>query len=434
MNLFGWTLSRAAAARPSEQKSVEALGIDTVIKRLEALYATASGIGVTPENCEESPTVKAIVTAITRRFGSMPVHVLRKTIGSNGRAAKEPEPNHPAERLLAKPNGWQTRVNYWMDASSWLVRYGNHYCFKARGQTGPIRNLIPLHPGSVQPKQDDEDVSLVTYEAMMRRGQRRIFRQDEIHHARTTARDGLKGDSWINDVRESIALEIAAERFGAAFFGNGAMPGLVLKFAEGSQGFKTDEERLAFVSDMETKFGKQGRFKVMLPPKGIEVGDPIPVENEKAQFNQLRMLQRTIIAGAAGVPPHLVGDLSKGTYNNVEQQGGEFTTNVILPLASVFEAAMERDLLTPDDRAGGIIIRFNPDAVLRGDFKARQEGLAIQRQNGVINPNEWRERENMNPRADKGGEEYFATGPSGQMPSGSAGVSDPPAEDDEDAD
>jgi phage portal protein BeeE len=73
---------------------------------------------------------------------------------------------------------------------------------------------------------------------------------------------------------------------------------------------------------------------------------------------------------------------------------------------------MERDLLTDDDRAGGVIIRFNMDAALRGDFKTRQEGLKIQRESGVINPNEWREREGMNPR--EGGDEYWEEGPSGQ--------------------
>lgn len=410
MNIFGLNISMS-------RKAAGDMDINTVIRRLEALYVTASGIQVTPENCEESPTVKAIVTAVTRRFAAMPVHVYLKT-RSNGRASKEPQPNHPVERLLNKPNNWQTNVAYWMDASSWLLRYGNHYCWKGRGQTGPIRRLVPFQPGAVTPKQDDEDLSLVTYEVQMKGGRKRTFDADEVHHARTTARDGLVGDSWINDVRESIALEIAAEKFGASFFGNGAMPGITFKFSEGSQGFKTDEERKRFVEDFQESFGKKGRFKAILPPKGIEMGPPIPVENEKAQFNQLRMLQRTIIAGAAGIPPHLVGDLSKGTYNNVEMQGIDFTTNAILPLCRTFESAMERDLLTDADRTSGVIIRFNLDAIQRGDFKTRQEGRAIQRQNGVINANEWRESEGMNPRPDDGGDDYYEQGPSGQTPAG----------------
>jgi hypothetical protein len=75
---------------------------------------------------------------------------------------------------------------------------------------------------------------------------------------------------------------------------------------------------------------------------------------------------------------------------------------------------MERDLLTKDDRNGGIIIRFNLDGLLRGDFFTRQQGLKLQREAGVINASEWREAEGMNPRTDPGGLVYWDTGPSGQ--------------------
>jgi phage portal protein BeeE len=115
------------------------------------------------------------------------------------------------------------------------------------------------------------------------------------------------------------------------------------------------------------------------------------------------------------VPPHLVGDLSKGTFNNVEQQSLDFVQHAVLPHPRIFEAAMERDLLTDEDRAKGVIIRFNLDAALRGDFKSRQEGLKIQREMGVINANEWREEEGRNPiRDEDGGEVYWVKGPSGQ--------------------
>lgn len=402
----------------------DTISLDTLIKRLDAIHETSSGVAVTPENCEEAPTVKAMVTAVTRRFAVMPVHVYRKTT-SGGRTKKEIDQSHPVERLLRTPNEWQASTSYWMDSVSWLMRYGNYYAFKARGQTGPIRRLLPLHPSNCHPEQADDWT--VTYRTTLKGGQQEDYPLSSVHHARLSARNGVKGDSPVLDIREAIAMEIAAEKFGASLFGNGAMPGLVFKFAEGSAGFKTNEERLQFIEDMQNAYRGKGRFKAIMPPKGVELGQQIGIENDKAQFLELRQYQRTVIAGAWGCPPHLVGDLSKGTFNNVEMQGIEFSTNVILPLARVFESAMERDLLTDDDRRSGVIIRFNPDAVLRGDFKSRQEGLAIQRQNGVINANEWREREDMNPRTDDGGEGYYEQGPSGQQPAGS------PSEDDSDA-
>ena len=190
---------------------------------------------------------------------------------------------------------------------------------------------------------------------------------------------------------------------------------MVFNYAQGSQGFKTDEERNRFIEEFQSVYAKRGRFKALLLPKGIEVGPPVAVDNEKAQFLATRQYQRTVIAGAFGVPPHLVGDLSSGTFNNVEQQSLDFIINVVLPYVRIFEAALERALLTDEDRRSGVIIRFNIDAALRGDFKTRQEGLNIQRQAGVISPNDWREAENMNPISeDDGGETYWQQGPSGQ--------------------
>lgn len=400
------------------RKANNALTIDQVIKRLDAIFETASGVTVTPENCEDSPTVKAIITAVTRRFAVMPVHVYQKTRTSAGLAKKELQPNHPVEKLLARPNDWQSRANYWMDSASWLMRYGNFYAYKGRGVTGPIRQLKPLLPGSVRMEQDDNwDV---TFKVSQNSGRQQEYTMDAMHHVRLSARNGFCGDSPVMDSRESIAVEIAAEKFGAALFGNGAMPGMVFEYIEGSQGHKTDTERQQFVEDVQRTYAKKGRFKALMMPKGIKLGTQIGIDNDKAQFLGLREYQRTVIAGAFGIPPHLVGDLSKGTYNNVEQQDSNFTTNVILPLVTIFEAAMERDLLTDEDRRNGIIIRFNPDAIIRASFIDRQNGLAIQRQNGVINADEWREHENMNPRADGGGEAYYMQGPSGQQPSSNA--------------
>jgi HK97 family phage portal protein len=145
-----------------------------------------------------------------------------------------------------------------------------------------------------------------------------------------------------------------------------------------------------------------------LLPKGIEQKEPIRIENDKAQMLESRKYQRTVIAGAFGVPPHLVGDLERATFNNVEQQDADFTSNVVQPVATAFEAAMERDLLTEEDYRSGIIIRFNLDSILRADFKSRQEGSRIQREGGMLSANEWREREGMNPiPKDKGGDDYI---------------------------
>jgi HK97 family phage portal protein len=425
MRLFGLDLSWS---RP--EAKAQTLSLDQLIRRLEAVYETVSGIAVTPDTALLSPTVQAVVRAVSAKISTLPVHVFVKSL-SRGRTKKELLANHPVARLLSQPNERQDRVSYWLDAVSWLMRYGRFYAFKARGVTGPIRRLEPLPPAHVTEEQQD-DLS-VLYRVHRSQGESRMYTRAQIHHARGMSRDGVIGDSPVMNARESIALEIAAEKFGGAFFGNGAMPALIFQYIASGAGHRTEEDRKQFIEDVQQAYTGRGRFRAMLLPKGVEVArDPIALDNDKAQFLQTRQYQRTVIAGAFGVPPHLVGDLTKGTYNNVEQQSLDFVQNVVLPYVRIFEAAMERDLLTDDDRAGGVIIRFNLDGALRGDFQTRQQGLKIMREAGVINPNEWREREDMNPR--EGGDEYWDQGPSGQGPGGRRMADAEPARADEDTD
>src|SRR6185369_811497 len=159
----------------------------------------------------------------------------------------------------------------------------------------------------------------------------------------------IEGDCSVEDVQTAIALEILAEKFGASFFQNGALPLLVFSFMQGSKGFKKPEDEKQFIDDFQNALGGSKRFRAFMTPAGIDKPTPIPIENDKAQFLETRKYQRTVIAGAFGVPPHLVGDLERATFNNVEQQDSDFTLNVIMPIAQAFEAAMERDLLTDKD-------------------------------------------------------------------------------------
>lgn len=392
----------AMASLPQEKQNVFDLDV------LKRIIGVQQGIiaDVSPETCMKSPTVHAIITAITRRFAVTPLHVYRKT-RKDGRDNKELLADHPVAKLLAYPNSFQSRVDYWMDATSWFARYGCFYAFKSRGKTGPIRSLLPMNPRNVTVKQDPNTWNVIYEWGGGTEGQQ-TYTPSQVHTARGPARNGFSGDSPVNDVAQSIALEIAAESMGATLFSNGAIPLMVFKYMTGTQRFKDEESEKQFIEDFQAQFSGTKRHKALLLPKGIEQGTPLEIDNDKAQFIETRRYQRTVIAGAWGVPPHLVGDLERATFNNVEQQDQDFTGNVIMPIAQAFEAAIERDLLTTDDVNSGVIVRFNLDSVLRADFKSRQEGSQIQRQNGAISANEWREREGMNPISEEdGGDEYI---------------------------
>lgn len=414
MKLFGWDVEFLNVVRSSRAQEIAVkeaadptaggIDIDTLMARLHAAHETVSRIHVSPETCMQSPTVQAIVQSVSKRLAILPFQVLQKST-KNNRPVKTPLPDNPAQLLLDTPNNFQSAPNWMMDMGSYLVRWGASYNYKARGNTGPIRRLIPLYPGSVDVDQDDQWNLSFRYSAS--NGPRDIAASDMMY-IRGLTRDGYCPRSPVMDVRETIALEIAAERFGAAFFGNGAMPFLIFKFIQGSKGFKTAEEQTRFTEDFQRAYAQGQRFKALALPAGMEVSDPVSPENNKAQFLETRKYQRTVIAGAWGVPPHMVGDLTSGTFNNVEQQSLDFIVNVVYPFVRLIEAQMELDLLTVIDRKNKIIVRANLEAALRGDFASRQTGLNVQRRAGIINANEWRERENMNPIGeDEGGEDYW---------------------------
>ncbi len=389
------------------------LSINTVIARIEALQASASGVTVTAENCMQSPTVAAIIGQVTKRMSTLPVHVY-ETGEKNGRATRERIRNHPLENLLRAPNDWTDSTSWMLDAVSQYMRHGNYVAVIGRGQTGPVRKLWMQNAGNVRVKLDN-DTKTLSYEVYNQRGGVNRYGIDEIFHVRGSSRDGIWGDSFIELCRGAIALEIAAENMAGAAFGNGAQPGMVFEFEPGVAGFKDDEARDKFVKEFTTATSGRKRFASMLLPKGIKVGQAIAHDYEAVQMLTSRQYQRTVICGALGAPPHLAGDLAKMTFGNSEQVSLDLVQGLLLPVVKSFEAAFERQLLTDDDRRKGRVVRINLDAALRGDFKSRQEGLAIQRDRGIINPNDWREHENMNPIAAKdGGETYWKDGPSGQ--------------------
>jgi len=368
-----------------EQKAEQ---FETVLQRI---VAAASGLSefVTPETCMKAPTVQALVTAISRRISITPVHVL-ETSESNGREIKKRLPKHPVARLLRRPNDWQSTVDYWQDLTSSLVRHGKFFAVKGKGQTGPIRKLFPINASDVTVKQDTDTLAVSFQHNAVN------IPMSKVHYIRGPARNYYDGDSPVDNIKTAIGLEIACEEYGATFFHNGAIPLLFLKYAQGMKGFKTPTDEKKFVDDFQEKFSGRNRHKAFLLPPGIEPQD-VNIENDKAQFLETRKFNQTVIAGAWGVPPHLVGNLENGTYNNVEQQDKDFTLNVIMPYIKIIESAMERDLLTDRDRNNGIVIRFNMDATLRADFKSRMEGYQIQIQNAMMTPNEGRENEGENP-------------------------------------
>lgn len=375
---------------------VNQLELDVELERIFGPIGgtTASGMNVTTESALRVSTVYACVRLISESIAQLPLSILRQD-GEN----LSPATDHPVYSLLKdRPNEWQSAFEY-VEMKVWdILLSGNAYSFKVPGTRG-IQELIRLNPARVKPEQD-KDTLKVTYRIRMADGSARVFDQSEIMHWRGPG-DGLVGMNPIEKHRETIGLAMATREHGARVFKNGARPAGLLIQEVGKELSPTARENLK-KDFAELYEGVPNAGKTAILPVGISF-ETVNISNKDAQYLDTRKFQRSEIASIFRVPPHMIGDLEKATFDNIEMQSIEFVVFTLGAWLRRIEQAIKRDLLDDDD----LFPKFNVNALLRGDSKSRAEALQIQRRNGVINANEWRKIEDMNPRTDPGGDEYI---------------------------
>jgi HK97 family phage portal protein len=361
----------------------------------------SSGENVTPQNAMRCTTVHAIIRALTNSIGSFPVMVYQLQRDSDGKETLEPIPEHSVMKLLKVPNKSQTQTMYMRMCMTHVGLWGNHISIKGQGATGPIRFLRPVHPEQVRIDEDDPQNPI--YKITFKKGQEREFPPREILHITGGINiEGLMATSPVALASEAIGLCLAAERLLAELYGNGAIPAFLLTGGK----FTDKEQYQMWIDSFKQTYGAGGdRGGVAMLPEGMDAKE-LTFKPMDAQLLEARKFQRTEIASVWGVPPHKLADLERATFSNIEHQGVEFAQDVMLPYVRLFEQAMERDLLSIDDRRNGVVIRFDLDAAVRADFKARVEGYAKLHSVGAMSPNEIRAREGMNPRTDPEGDAY----------------------------
>lgn len=226
----------------------------------------------------------------------------------------------------------------------------------------------------------------------------------DVLHIPALGFDGLVGYSPIAMARNSIGMAIACEDFGASFFRNGAAPSGVLEHP----GVLKNPEKLR--AAWEAQYGgsrNSGRVAVL--EEGMKF-NPIAIPPEQARFLETRKFQVDEIARIFHVPPHMIGDLERSTFSNIEQQSLEFVKYTLNPWVCRWEQALTRSLLSPKEKRE-YSIKFNVDGLLRGDYQSRMNGYAVGRQNGWMSANDILELENMDKISEEqGGDLYLVNG------------------------
>jgi len=396
-------------ARPQASASLATgLTLDEALSRLGAFGPADSGVSVTVDNAQGLAAVAACERVVGDDIAHLPLVLYRRD-----RNRVVPDRDNPLYRLLHdRPNEWQTSFEWRRLKQRDLFYRGVAYSLIVRGPRREPIELIRLHPDRMKAVQDPSTLA-VTFEFSRPDGRRVVLSRRDVLVVRGTTDDGITPLSPIALHRNTIGTGLAMRKHGGSFFANGAKPLGVVTIEPGHD--MTEPGRAAFRADFdEMHAGNERAHRVAIMPPGLKY-EPVTISNEDAQWLEAQGMNRSEICGLFGVPPHKIGDLSRATFSNIEHQALEYVTGSLAPRLVNWEQAIARDLL---DGAASRFVRFNVDALLRGDAKSRNEALQIQRRNGVISANEWRQLVDLNPRTDAGGDEYIVErnmGPQGQQ-------------------
>lgn len=376
--------TRASLERPSTPLSGAAL--------LAAFGAmpSASGTYVTPSTALQIAAVYACVRVIAETIGTLPVHVYRRL--PRGRELVMPS-EHSAARLLdIGPNDEMSPVDLFETMTGHVLLWGNAYSEVNRSPVdGSLQSIWPLRPDRTTPVRNSRNA--LVYESVDETGQPTRRRSDRILHIRGLSYDGLIGYTPITLARETLGMAKSTADYGARFFANDSRPGGVLQ----TDGQLSPDaiNRLKTTWEAAHSAGAGQSHKVAVLEQGLK-WQSVGMPNDDAQWLDTRKYTRSEIAGLFRVPAHLINDLEKATFSNIEQLGQEFATLCIAPWAVRIEKACNKTLFTEAER-GQLFVRFNLGGLVRGDISSRYTAYATARQNGWMSANEIRELEDMNP-------------------------------------
>ena len=367
---------------------------------------TTSGKTVTERSAMQMTAVYSCVRILSEAVAGLPLHLYKYT-NSGGKAMAL---DHPLYRLLHdEPNPEMSSFVFRETLMTHLLLWGNAYAQIIRNGKNEVSALYPLMPNKMSVDRDEGGRLYYTYyrgsdEAIKNKEFAVTLQPSDVLHIPGLGFDGLVGYSPIAMAKNAIGMAIACEEYGAKFFANGAAPGGVLEHP----GTIKDPQRVR--ESWQSTFGGSGNAnKIAVLEEGMKY-TPIGISPEQAQFLETRKFQINEIARIFRVPPHMVGDLEKSSFSNIEQQSLEFVKYTLDPWVIRWEQSIQRSLLSSDEKAA-YFVKFNLEGLLRGDYQSRMNGYAIGRQNGWMSANDIRELENLDRiPAEDGGDLYLING------------------------
>lgn len=344
-----------------------------------------SAVRVSPETAIRTSSVLSCVRVLSETIAALPL-VLYRRVGED----KERASDLPLSRILGRrPNSWQTRFEFIEGNILHLCLYGNSFNLIVPGDSGAVTELHPLHPAGMKCQQLPDMSIRYTYQPPGT-GRQIIYRDEQIMHTRWLSLDAVTGMVPIELGKDAIMLARSLEQHASRFFANNAMPGLVLHTDQALP--REIREQLREQWDSRHS-GAQRAGRTAVLSNGLKV-ETIGSSLEANQFAELRTQSILDVCRVFRMPPHLVQELGRATWGNIESEQISFVSGTIVPWLRRLEGSIERDLLTNPDE---LFAEFLVEGLLRGDTITRYQAYEIGLRNGWLTVGEVRRRENLNP-------------------------------------
>lgn len=378
--------------------------IEQVIREVFASSPAMSGENVNASSAMRVAAVYACVRVLSESVSQVPLILYRRDGSSKVR-----EPSHPASVLMnVRPNRWQTAFEFRELMMGHACLRGNAYAYKAGA--GRFMQLIPIHPDRITVS-DNLDGS-PRYTLSGSDGTPSEVPADRLLHIRGP----FGGASPIEAFRETVGVAMATQRHQAKLFANGAKFHGFLKHPGKLSGDAGKRLRESF----DAEHGGKNSFKTPLLEEGLDYVK-VGMTSEDSQTIETYKMTRSEIASIFRVPPHMIGDLDRATFSNIEHQSIQFVTQSVMPWWRRWELALSRDLLSESER-DTYYFEHLAEGLLRGDTATRYQAYGLAIRDGWMSRNEVRERENLD-EAD--GLNEFLVPLNMTNPQGASGNADP---------
>ncbi len=349
---------------------------------------TAAGMRISEEGAMRMAAVYACVRVLAEGVAALPYKLYRR----DGRARHE-APQHPLYRVLHdQGNDVMTSMELRELQMVHLALWGNFYGERQYDGGGNLVGIWPIDPWRVAVRRVQKGNRIaLAYDVWQKDGQRVTLRSDQVFHLRGIGFDGIVGKSPIQMHRETLGTSAAAARFGARFFAHDTRSGLTLA----TDSILDDEAYERIRKEWEGKEGVDQAWKTKILEGGLKP-EVLTMPLTDAQFIETLKYGRSEISGIFRVQPHLIGDLDRATYSNIEHQSLEHVQHTLRPWLVRIEQATSMQLLRPEERAEYYAAHV-VDGILRGDIKSRYEAYAVGRNWGWLSANKVLELEDQNP-------------------------------------